>query len=320
MNFKIPVSSKLIILCFTMLLSISCENKKENKKDIPFENENLEDSIQNIEEKMEPPLVINYKIDSLKTSVELDSFRNNYSEAHQNIIFALNRIEARKVRKGKNLVIPDTLFDDLLKYAPFPKTLDFISDIPKTVLISQRVQAFGLYENGKLIKWGPVSSGKKSTPTPNGLHYGNYKAKRKISSVNDAWILPYYFNFMNFEGVGVHEYSLPGYPASHACVRLYEEDALYIYDWAKQWELTPNGKYVHKNGTPFMVFGEYDYKSPEPWLQLAENMNSNELLDSELEILKEFKVAYDSDEKNVAEVLEKEEGIENNQDLNSNSK
>ena len=63
------------------------------------------------------------------------------------------------MRVGKTIVIPDTLTADLLSYSPFPKQLDLISDIPKTVLISQRVQGFALYENGKLIKWGPVSSG-----------------------------------------------------------------------------------------------------------------------------------------------------------------
>lgn len=307
MKPQIRVISSLIIFCIAMIISVSCDNKKENKPDNIIQNERLKDSIKDLEEKVEPPLVITYRIDSLKTTVELDSFRNKYSEAQQHVIFALNRIEARKVGKGKNLIIPDTLLNDILQYAPFPKTLDFINDIPKTVLISQRVQAFGLYENGELIKWGPVSSGKQSTPTPNGLHYGNYKAKRKISSVNEDWILPYYFNFMNFEGVGVHEYSLPGYPASHACVRLYEDDALYIYDWAKQWELTPNRKSIHKNGTPFMVFGEYDYKSPVPWFQLAEDNNSNELQDSEIKKLQEFKVAYDADDKNIPDVIEENE-------------
>ncbi len=297
-----------LLILFITILIVSCEDKAGKNTNTTDHNIDKKDSIIVVSEEMvEPELEITYSIDSLKTSVELDSFKNKYSEAQQKVIYALNRIEGKSVRVGKNLVVPDTLFEDIFNYAPFPKKLNTITDIPKTVLISQRVQGFALYENGNLVKWGPVSSGKKSTPTPNGLHYANYKAKKKVSTVDESWLLPYYFNFMNFEGVGVHQYALPGYPASHACVRLYMDDAQYIYDWATQWELTPNGRSVHKNGTPFMVFGAYDYNSPAPWFQLAENSDCNDLLDSELRTLAQYKTAYDADEKNVRDFREKEQ-------------
>lgn len=290
--FKTPALLFAFLLSL-VLLNTSCEDKKSDKMEESVEKSNQKDSIPEVpEKKEEPALVINYKIDSLKTSVELDSFKNRYSEAQYKVIYAINRIEARRVRIGKNIVIPDTLFDDIYNYSPFPKKLDLISSIPKTVLISQRVQGFALYENGNLVKWGPVSSGKQSTPTPNGLHYGNYKAKRKISTVDDAWILPYYFNFMNFEGVGVHQYALPGYPASHACVRLYMDDAQYIYDWAKQWELNSSGQKILRKGTPFMVFGTYDYKSEAPWLKLKTDRLSNNLIDEEMNTLKDYVSKY----------------------------
>ena len=317
MNMKTPFrtpSLLFVLLISIILISISCEDKKSNQPMDIKKNTAPEDSIKQVpEEIVVPPLVINYKIDSLNTSIELDSFKNKYSEAHKNVIYALNRIEANKVRIGKSIVIPDTLFADIFNYSPFPKKLDVISTIPKTVLISQRVQGFALYENGNLIKWGPVSSGKNSTPTPNGLHYGNYKAKRKISTVDDAWVLPYYFNFMNFEGVGVHQYALPGYPASHACVRLYMEDAQYIYDWAKQWELNSSGQKILIKGTPFMVFGAYDYKSEAPWMQLATDSSNNDLIDEELNILKGYVSKYNEyiktlDPKNLDKELSLDEG------------
>ncbi|UJH92230.1 hypothetical protein LZ575_06620 [Antarcticibacterium sp. 1MA-6-2] len=55
---------------------------------------------------------------------------------------------------GTSLVFPDTLLADFNKYAPFPASLGILDSIPKVVLISQRVQAFGLYEKGELIRWG----------------------------------------------------------------------------------------------------------------------------------------------------------------------
>ncbi|MCL6217847.1 L,D-transpeptidase [Zunongwangia pacifica] len=249
--------------------------------------------------KVDPPLErlkVVYHIDSLKSKIDLDSFNSNYSEEQRKVIYALNRIDQRKVWTGKELVVPDSISTNLMDYSPFPKQLGMVDTIPKVVLISQRIQAFGLYEAGKLIKWGPVSSGKRSTPTPNGLHYGNYKAKRKVSSVNKDWILPYYFNFMNFEGVGTHQYALPGYPASHACVRLYMDDAHFIYDWATMWTL--NGSRIQANGTPFIVYGEYDYNKKKPWLQLADSLESNDFTEDELEILRDHIKTYKNDPKN----------------------
>ena len=265
------------------------------------------DSIPRIIEKEEPPYVITYHLDSISN---IKSFDSIYSADGKRIIYALNRLEAVRVSGGTVLLIPDSLSTDLNFYSPFPKQLEILDSIPKTVLIAQRIQAFGLYEHGNLIKWGPVSSGKQSTPTPNGLHYGNYKAQRKVSTVNSSWILPYYFNFMNFEGVGVHQYLLPGFPASHACVRLDMEDAKYIYNWARQWQLDPRGRTIEKNGTPFMVFGEYDFTSETPpWFLLASDPAANALSNSELDTLENYVQSYIKDPKNFPEKDEEIKGL-----------
>jgi hypothetical protein len=239
---------------------------------------------------------ISYTLDSLKTRADIDSLFNAYSESELQTILSLNRIEKNRLRPERPIVIPDCASEDLMAYSPFPDNLNFLECIPKTVLISQRVQAFGLYENGELVRWGPISSGKSSTRTPNGLNYGNYKAKRKVSTVDASWILPYYFNFMNFEGIGVHQYALPGYPASHGCVRLYMDDAKYIFDWARMWDL--KNSQIQRNGTPFMVFGEYDYSAQKPWLNLSQNMKANDLNQDELDTLESYVEQYQNDPKN----------------------
>lgn len=293
-----------VFYSFQILFLFSCADDSSKEQEDIKRNQEIQDSIyldsiKTAEDEIKiPPLVINYRLDSLVDTKSRDSILGTFNEEQQKIIFALNRIEPVRVGEGTTLIIPDTLLSDFNKYAPFPESLKTFDSIPKVVLISQRVQAFGLYEKGELIRWGPVSSGKQTTPTPNGLHYGNYKAKRKVSTVNPDWILPYYFNFMNFEGVGVHQYLLPGFPASHACVRLYMDDAKFIYDWAKQWELDSTGQRIVKNGTPFIVFGEYDYKNPFPWLNLATDPESNSISEEELSLLKTYSEKYFQDEKN----------------------
>lgn len=278
----------------------SCENRElvQNK---PGLSENLQTPVQEnivVKEEKQLPLFINYRIDSIETEASVDSFKQKYTAPEQEFIFALNRMDAHRLSPGHVIIIPDTLTGDFMDYSPFPVNFEMLDSIPKVVLISRRIQGFALYENGKLLHWGPVSSGKKSTPTPAGLFYGNHKALRKVSTVNESWILPYYFNFMNFEGVGVHEYDMPGYPASHACVRLKKEDAKMIYNWAHQWKLDKSGQIVERNGTPFMVYGDYNFAGSVPWLDLAANPNSNFLTAKEMEILKEYTIQFKKDKRN----------------------
>ncbi|MDT0644182.1 L,D-transpeptidase [Zunongwangia sp. F363] len=278
------------------------------KVEQPLEKNQVSDTIMSTPKRAEPikekRLAISYSLDSLKTLEALDTLKVRYNKDERATIFALNRIEEYRVQPGIPVIIPDTISQDFLIYSPFPKELPLLDSIPKAVLIAQRIQGFALYESGKLIHWGPVSSGKKSTPTPNGLHYGNYKAKRKVSTVNDAWILPYYFNFLNFEGVGVHQYNMPGFPASHACVRLKMDDAKFIYDWADMWQLENDT--IKHNGTPFMVFGEYDFDAPAPWLNLADDFKADDLTDEELQTLKDYVEQYKEDPRNFRQKEEAE--------------
>lgn len=249
---------------------------------------------------------VKYRLDSLSTTAEVDSLLNTFSEDQLKTVLAINRIEKRRLRPERPIVVPECASALFNTYSPFPENINFLQCIPKTVLISQRVQAFGLYEKGKLVRWGPVSTGKSSTRTPNGLNYGNYKAKRKVSTVNESWILPYYFNFMNFEGVGVHQYVLPGYPASHGCVRLYMDDAKYVFNWAEMWEV--KNSRIKRNGTPFMVFGDYDYAAEKPWLDLSQNMKANDLTQAEINTLQEYVVKYQEDPRNSHNLLTENTG------------
>lgn len=289
--------SLLLALLFSFL---SCKEEPENGNKTALSKETsavIEKDTVKKEEK-ELRRLVTYHLDSLVSREAVDSFKTRYNKEQQSIIYALNRMDPRHLKAGDKLIIPDSITTDLLAYAPFPEQLDVLANMPKAVLISRRVQGVGLYKNGELIKWGPASTGKESTQTPAGLFYGNYKAKRKISTIDKDWIMPYYFNFMNFEGIGTHEYTLPGYPASHGCVRLRNEEAVYIYNWANQWELNSNQQIVLQHGTPFLVFGDYDFKNPAPWLDQARDPRANFLTSEEMKTLREYARRYEKDPKN----------------------
>lgn len=301
--------NKFILLLFSYVIVTSCNSNTQVTESSIAQTPELE--MKNPVVKSEPRIFrdeVKYRLDSLSTAAEVDSLLKSFSEDQLKTVLALNRIEKRRLRSERPIVVPDCASALFNTYSPFPENINFLQCIPKTVLISQRVQAFGLYENGVLVKWGPVSTGKSSTRTPNGLNYGNYKAKRKVSTVDESWILPYYFNFMNFEGVGVHQYALPGYPASHGCVRLYMDDAKYIFDWAEMWEV--ENSRIKRNGTPFMVFGNYDYGAEKPWYDLSQNMKANDLTQDEIDTLEEYVAQYQEDPRNAHNLLTQNDGKE----------
>jgi len=195
-------------------------------------------------------------------------------------VLKINRIDAKHAR-GRVLLVPDSVGPEL-GYSPFPDSLPNLRNIPKFVLVSRRVQAFGAYEEGKLVRWGPTSTGKAATPTDSGLFFTNWKSKRAISTEDPSWILDWYVNFIALKGVAFHEYELPGRPASHGCVRLLEADARWMFRWTDQW-VPGRGQVVKEYGTPVLVMGDYDYRAPAPWTRLAEDPEADRVTESEVE-------------------------------------
>ena len=204
------------------------------------------------------------------------------------LIAALNRIDADRMFRKDSLIIPDK-FLDWMKYSPFPDSVPSIFKVKKLILISYPTQAFAVYEYGKQIRWGPNSMGAEKMKTPTGLFHTNWKAKHTTSTVNSEWKLDWYFNIENFSGVSLHEYVLPGFPASHSCIRLRRSDAQWFYDWADQWKLDSSGIHVVDNGTPVIIFGKYDFTKAVPWTRLLKNPDALQIdIDSVKRIVAPF--------------------------------
>ena len=166
------------------------------------------------------------------------------------------------------LIVPAVWNSDPLTYSPFPATWPAAEAHPKAIVVHQPMQAFAAYEYGRLIRWGPVSTGRKETPTPDGAFSLTWRARSRRSTDNQDWLLEWYFNFVNARGVSFHLFDLPGYPASHACVRLLLRDAQWLYGWGDQWKLDTSGRVVTAQGTPVVIQGTYAFGSPAPWLSL----------------------------------------------------
>lgn len=196
-----------------------------------------------------------------------------FTPAQIEILEKLNRRDrAHLVRVDPpvpGLVVPSAWDEAPLAYSPFPLEWPAVADYPKALVVHQPIQAFAAYENGRLVRWGPVSTGRRETPTPEGLFFLTWRSRSRRSTDNAAWLLEWYFNFVNERGVSFHKFDLPGYPGSHACVRLRESDAQWVYGWGEQWTLDPTRRFAVTTGTPVLILGAYAYKAPPPWVDPA---------------------------------------------------
>jgi hypothetical protein len=208
--------------------------------------------------------------------------QNNADTINKNIVFSVNRTDSENFAKMDTVIIPNDLSGDLEFYLPFPVSVPAIKQINKVIYFSYPSQVFAAYENGELVYTGAVNMGRKKDRTPTGLFYANWKAEKTISTFNDEWELRWNFNIQSKEGIGWHQYSLPGYPASHSCLRLQENDARNLYDWADQWKVDDKENLV-LNGTAVIVFGTYNFDAPKPWLQLVDNPAALDISTAQIE-------------------------------------
>lgn len=177
----------------------------------------------------------------------------------------LNRADVAHLTRLPVLVVPEHWLEDELQYSPLPLLSSWASGHPKALVVHQPSQVFGAYENGRLVRWGPISSGRQAHPTPAGLFHLNWKSPGRHSTDNPDWYMPLYFNFHNRRGIAFHQFALPGHPASHACIRLLERDARWLYEWGEGWLLDERGWQVLAPGTPVLILGRYDFGAPPPW-------------------------------------------------------
>jgi lipoprotein-anchoring transpeptidase ErfK/SrfK len=204
-----------------------------------------------------------------RTAAEL---AKRFTSAQLDILEMLNRRDREHLIRPDpptpGLVVPTTWADDPLTYSPFPPLWPAADAYPKAIVVHQPAQAFAAYEQGRLVRWGPVSTGRRETPTPAGQFNLTWRARSRHSTDNQDWLLEWYFNFVNERGVSFHLFDLPGYPASHACVRLLQRDAEWLYGWGDQWSLDDSRRNVVIPGTPVLILGVYRYDAPPPWLSL----------------------------------------------------
>lgn len=100
---------------------------------------------------------------------------------------------------------------------------------PVVVVVSLDEQRAYVYRNGVAIGVSTISSGRKGRETPTGVFSILQKEKIHFSNLYDDAPMPY-MERLTWDGLALHGGTLPGYPASHGCVRLPQAFAQKLFD------------------------------------------------------------------------------------------
>uniref|UniRef100_A0A831XEK7 L,D-TPase catalytic domain-containing protein n=1 Tax=Geobacter metallireducens TaxID=28232 RepID=A0A831XEK7_GEOME len=207
-----------------------------------------------------------------------------------------NRIDRRHTYPGMTIKVPVDMAA-ARGYTALPLEYEPARRYRRFILISLTEQWLGAYENGKLKFSMPAATGKKGHETPTGLFRIDARHRTHTSSLyqTDDKSAQYPMDFAMRFHIGpdnvaywIHARDLPGKPASHGCVGLFDEqmqnrmygipekpvlhDSKKLYDWAVgeaeygedsgELELIDNGPVVE-------VMGENPVYHPVPLRPLA---------------------------------------------------
>jgi hypothetical protein len=104
---------------------------------------------------------------------------------------------------------------------------------PVVVVVSLDEQRAYVYRNGIAIGVSTISSGRRGYETPPGVFTILQKEVEHYSNKYDDAPMPF-MERLTWDGVAMHGGSLPGYPASHGCIRLPQAFARKLFDVTKR--------------------------------------------------------------------------------------
>ena len=100
---------------------------------------------------------------------------------------------------------------------------------PVVLVISLDQQLAYVYRNGIAIGMSTISSGKPGKDTPTGVFSILQKNKDHKSNLYNNAPMPY-MQRLTWDGIALHAGRIPGYPASHGCVRLPRQFAKLLFN------------------------------------------------------------------------------------------
>lgn len=148
-------------------------------------------------------------------------------------IARFNRVDRRHVGAGVSIKVPKRM-EDLAITQPLPLIYPPAEGDERFILVDLSEQFLGVYEYGALRFSLPIASGGRhgSTQTPVGefrvsaAHRRHQSTLFTVEGTDHPYPMTYALRFhIDRDGVSywIHGRDVPGYPASHGCIGLYDE-------------------------------------------------------------------------------------------------
>ncbi len=103
---------------------------------------------------------------------------------------------------------------------------------PLIIAVSIDQQKVRVYDANSLFAESPVSTGMKGHSTPMGVFSIIQKNKMHRSNIYSGAPMPY-MQRITWSGIALHAGALPGYPASHGCIRIPMAFAVKMWNWTR---------------------------------------------------------------------------------------
>lgn len=176
-------------------------------------------------------------------------------------VLRFNRMDRRHFLGGVSVKVPKNL-EQVKNFNPMPLSYPQGAREPKLILVDQTEMFLGAYQNGKLLFSSPIALGIQGRMVPNGTfridaadrhHRSNVY---RVEEIGRPYPMHYALRFWidkskdEEPSYWIHGRDLPGYPASHGCIGLYDEEMQ--YDYYRKYDKKVNKRNYHELTKPFL--------------------------------------------------------------------
>jgi len=149
---------------------------------------------------------------------------------------------------------------------------------PLVIVVSIDRQKVTVYDTNGVFAESPVSTGMKGHSTPMGVFSVIQKHKFHHSNIYSGAPMPY-MQRITWSGIAMHAGVLPGYPASHGCIRMPMAFAVKMWNWTKMGArviVSPGQMTPHDFQHPLLASVRVP---PQPAASLAPQTNAGDKAD-----------------------------------------
>lgn len=155
--------------------------------------------------------------------------------AHWLDVLHFNRMDRRHFFAGVSIKVPVHI-QQINSFTPLPASFPQAAGEAKLILVDQDEMYLGAYEYGRLRFSTPIALGAEGYRVPNGRFRIDAADRRHrsnqytVEEVGRPYPMHYGLRFWvdrsrpNHPSYWIHGRDVPGYPASHGCIGLYDEE------------------------------------------------------------------------------------------------